>query len=101
MGERDVNQNQIKRMELLGGLGAGMLGGGIALLFARWIEPFAVPALLLGIATHGWAMYQKHRLERAQGLSEPRWALVTEGVCWMLLAILVLYIGYRIAVPSR
>lgn len=100
MGERDVNRDEIKRMDLLGGLGAGMLGAGIALLFARWIESFAVPMLLLGIATHGWAMYRKGRLERAEGLSEPRWALVTEGVCWVLLAFLVLYIGYRIAVPS-
>lgn len=100
MRESNVNQDRIKRMDLLGGLGAGILGGGLALLFARWLESFAVPALLLGVATHGWAMYQKGRLERAEGLSEPRWTLVTEGVCWVLLAVLALYIGYRIAVPA-
>lgn len=101
MRESNVNQDRIKRMDLLGGLGAGILGGGLALLFARWLESFAVPALLLGIATHGWAMYQKGRLERTEGLDEPRWAIVAEGVCWVLLAILVLYIGYQIVVPAR
>ena len=100
MGEKNLNQDRIKRMDLLGGLGAGILGGGLALLFARWLESFALPALLLGIATHGWAMYQKGRLERDAGLSEPRWAAVAEGVCWFLLALLFLYIGYRIAVPE-
>lgn len=40
----DINYVRIKRLDLLGGVGAGMLGAGIALLFASSLQPFAVPA---------------------------------------------------------
>lgn len=54
----------MKRLDLLGGVGAGVLGAGISLLLTQWLQPFAVPALLIGILAHGWAMYAKGKLER-------------------------------------
>lgn len=90
------NQNRIRRMELLGGIGAGVVGAGIALLFAQWLEPFAIPALLVGIAAHGWAMFRKGRLERQDNLVQPAWAAITEGLCWVMLALLVLYAGMAV-----
>lgn len=89
-------QNRMKRLDLLGGLGAGVLGAGLALLFAEWLQPFALPALLLGIASHGLAMYQKSRLERQDGVLQPAWADIAERICWTMLAALVLYAGYRL-----
>lgn len=91
-----MNQNQIKRLELLGGLGAGVLGAGLALLFAKWLEPYAVPALLLGIVTHGWAMFQKSRAERDAGATQPAWTAITEWICWALLAVLTTYIALQV-----
>lgn len=91
-----LNENKIKRLELLGGLGAGILGAGLALLFAKYLQEFAIPALLLGIVSHGWAMFQKSRLERLEGLIQPAWADAAEKACWVMLAALVLYVGYNI-----
>lgn len=89
-------ENRIKRLELLGGIGAGILGAGLALLFAEHLQQFALPALLLGIASHGWAMFQKARMEQQTGIKQPRWAELAEWVCWLTLAGLFLYIAYRI-----
>jgi hypothetical protein len=91
-----LNQNRIKRLELLSGVGAGVLGAGIALLLAKWLEPYAVPALLLGIATHGWAMFQKSRAERDAGAPQPTWTVITEWICWALLAALTTYMALRV-----
>ena len=91
-----MNQERIKRLELLGGFGAGILSAGLALLFAKWLEPYAVPALLLGIVTHGWAMFQKSRAERDAGAVQPAWSIVAEWICWALLAVLVTYIAVRV-----
>lgn len=92
----NTNQSEIKRLNLLGGIGAGVLGGGLALLFSEWLKPFTIPALVLGIVAHGWAMFQKSRLEQLDGIASPRWAEIAERVCWLTLAGLVLYIGFRV-----
>lgn len=47
--EPGQKESRIKRLELLGGLGAGILGAGLALLFLDFLQPFAIPALLVGI----------------------------------------------------
>lgn len=88
--------NQTKRLELLGGLGAGILGAGVALLLADWLKPYAIPALLLGMVAHGWAMYQKGRLEQQVAMPQPAWTKLTELVCWILLGSLALYIVYQL-----
>jgi hypothetical protein len=92
----DNNLNRIKRLDLLGGIGAGVLGAGLALLFANSLQRFAVPALLIGIAAHGWAMFAKSRLERQASIRLPRWAELAERACWVLLAVLGLYVGYTL-----
>ncbi|OWW22629.1 hypothetical protein AYR66_27140 [Noviherbaspirillum denitrificans] len=90
--------DKIKRLELLGGIGAGVLGAGLALLFATYLQQFAIPALLLGVVSHGWAMFQKTRLERQEGLYQPAWADAAEKACWLMLVSLVLYVGYTLFV---
>lgn len=49
----DHNQNRMKKLDLLGGIGAGVLRAGLALVFTRWLEPFAMPTLLVGILARG------------------------------------------------
>lgn len=89
--------DRIKQLDLLGGLGAGFLGAGLALLFASHLQRLSVPALLVGIAAHGWAMFAKSRLERQAGMDLPRWAKAAERLCWLLLAGLILYVGAMLA----
>lgn len=91
----DRNHNDIKRLELLGGLGAGVLGAGIALLFADWLAPFAIPALIAGALTHGWAMYAKNRAERRSGVRQPAWEIAAYWICRLLLAVLFLLVALR------
>ena len=58
---------------------------GLALLFASSLQRFEIPALLIGIAAHGWAMFAKSRLEREANVKLPRWTEAAEWVCWVLL----------------
>ena len=85
--------SRLKRAELLSGVGAGVLGAGLALLFARPLERYAVPLLLLGLISHGWGMYAKHRLEVADGVELPPWAAWLYWGCWVLLVGAGLYIA--------
>jgi len=85
--------SRLKRAELLSGVGAGVLGAGLALLFARPLARYAVLFLLLGLLSHGWGMYTKHRLELAEGVQLPRWAAWLYWLCWVLLVALGLYIA--------
>lgn len=82
-----------RQLDLLGGLGAGVLGAGIALLFADALQGFAVPALVIGIAAHGYAMFARSRLERQANVELPGWAKGAQWVCWLLLAGLFLYVA--------
>lgn len=98
LGPEDINHvirasSQLKRAEVLSGVGAGVLGAGLALLFAHALAPYAVPLLLVGLLSHGWGMYAKHRLEAAEGVGVPRWAAWLYGACWVLLVLLGLYIA--------
>lgn len=90
----DGNASKLKQLELLGGVGAGILGAGVALLFARWVLPYAVPMLVVGMVTHGWAMFTKVRLEREAHEVQPRWATASEWACWIMIAALIFYIAW-------
>ncbi len=89
----DPDRNRLKQLDLLGSVGAGMLGAGIALVFAHWLQAFAVPALLIGLLVHGWAMFEKHRIERQAGLLQPVWSVWTYRACWAILAALIGYVA--------
>lgn len=78
--------------ELLGSIGAGVLGAGLALLFREWLGMLAVPLLVVGGIVHGLAMYEKHRLDASTGNSLPVWAQWTYWLCWVLLVALVVYV---------
>jgi hypothetical protein len=92
-----TSQERLKQLDLLGGLGGAVLGGGVALLFAEWLRPYAMPAVIVGIIAHGWAMFQKHRLELASTAARPpAWEIAAYWTCWLLIGTLALYIALRI-----
>jgi hypothetical protein len=81
-----------KRADLAGSAGAGVLGAGLGALFAEWAAPFAVVLLVLGVLLHGWGMVEKHRLEA--GATAPSWSKALYWICWVLLALLMMWIGF-------
>src|SRR3989304_4015582 len=74
---------RIKRAELLSSIGAGVLGGGIALLLAKFLAPYAIPILLLGLISHAIGMSRKHGLEQqSQSVASGGRRLCTGSAGW-------------------
>jgi hypothetical protein len=86
------------RAELLGSVGAGVLGAGLALLFRETLAAVAVPLLVVGGAMHVLGMYQKHHLDAAMAAAAPRW---TTWAYLGLLAALVRVGWIRVVVTGR
>lgn len=83
---------RLKRAEITSTVGAGVLGGGFALLLAELLRRVAVPLLLLGLVMHAWGMYDKDRLDA--GVTGPRiwWAEALYWGCWIALLALAAYV---------
>ena len=94
-----INRNRqatfARKAELLSGVGAVVLGGGIALLWPDVLLPFATQLLIVGIVLHSGGMYLKHRAEGRSGLVPPRWESVAYWSCWAALLLLAAYVAGR------
>lgn len=77
---------RLKRSELAATFGAGLFGGGLGLLVARYVADLAVPLLLTGALMHAWGMYDKHAIERDLGRPEAPWIRALYWLCWLVLA---------------
>ena len=80
-------QAATKRAELASGLGAIVLGAGLALVSPEWLRTYANPLLIGGVLIHGAGMTVKYRLE-ARGGPPLWWERALFWLCWVLLAIL-------------
>ena len=91
-----MNSNRIartKRAELLATVGAGVIGAGVALLFAGTLAPYYIVILLVGLLAHAWGMFEKHQLDN--GRSVPLWSEALYWLCWAALAVLAVVIAVR------
>ena len=77
-----------KRADVTSTVGAGVLGGGIALLLAPYMRPYAVGLLIVGALLHGWGMFDRHRIERASGAASMPWVRALYWTCWVALFVL-------------
>ncbi len=84
-----------KQAELLTKASAGVLGAGIALVFADQLRTFAYPLLILGIVAHAWGMYEKHTIDSATPAQRSAWHTVVYWSCWAALMALVVYVAWR------
>jgi hypothetical protein len=80
-----------KGAKLASGLGAIVLGAGLALVLPEWLRGYALPLLVAGLVVHGLGMTLKFRLESAQGRPQ-WWERGLFWLCWVLLAGLGLWI---------
>lgn len=74
-----------KGAELASGLGAIVLGAGLALVLPAWLRAYAIPLLLGGAVVHGVGMTLKYRLE-ASSAQPVWWERILFWVCWASLA---------------
>jgi len=87
--------SRIKKAELLSSVGAGVLGGGITLLLAKFLVPYAIPILLIGLISHATGMSRKHGLEGQNQIVRLGWAEALYWFCWLALAALLVFILMR------
>jgi hypothetical protein len=85
-----------KGAELASGLGAIVLGAGLALVLPQWLRDYAMPLLVGGAVVHGAGMTLKYRLEARDG-SPIWWERLLFWVCWASLAGLGLWIAAAFA----
>lgn len=85
-------RNRLKNAELLSLIGACVAAGGIALFLQPWLDPIKLFLLLGGLAVHAAAMFYRQRLERAAGNALTLWERSLYWSCWLILAILVIYL---------
>ena len=88
----------LRAAELVSGLGAILLGGGLALVLPQWLRAFGAPLLLAGGVLHGVGMTLKYRLESRQG-PPLWWERVLFWLCWACLAGLGIWIAASL--PTR
>lgn len=84
MHRADTPNGPAKAAELASGLGAIVLGAGLALVLPDWLRQYAVPLLVGGVLVHGVGMTLKYRLESRSG---PLlwWERVLFWGCWVCL----------------
>lgn len=87
-----------KAAELASGLGAIVLGAGLALLAPDALRGLALPLLAAGVVVHGAGMSLKHRLER-QKRQPFRWETTLFWICWVCLGLIGVWLLIRLLTP--
>ncbi|MBI5279349.1 MAG: hypothetical protein HY854_23155 [Burkholderiales bacterium] len=87
-----MHRRSVKAAELASGVGAIVLGSGLALFAPPTWREMAAPSFITGVLVHGAGMTLKHRLEVRSGMML-WWEKVLFWVCWAALAVLAAWMG--------
>lgn len=85
----------IKAAELASGLGAIVLGAGLALLAPDALRRYALVLLMVGLGVHGAGMTLKYRLDNREG-PPLWWERALFWLCWACLISLAGWMGVRL-----
>ena len=85
-----------KGAELASGLGAIVLGAGLALVLPQWLRSYALPLLVGGALVHGVGMTLKYRFE-SRGGPQLWWERALFWLCWACLVGLGIWIAAGMA----
>lgn len=91
-----MESSRIKGAELASGLGAVVLGAGLALVLPEWLRQHGLVLLVAGVLVHGAGMTLKYRLERREG-PPLWWERTLFWLCWLCLAGLAVWLALRVA----
>lgn len=64
---RHVKSPRARFAETTSSIGAGLLGIGLGVLFARHLNAFGMAFLVLGALMHAWGMFDMRRMESRRG----------------------------------
>ena len=90
-----MDRARAKAAGLASGLGAILLGAGLALLAPDLLRAHALPILVVGAAVHGAGMAVEHRLEARESPAAP-WEKALFWSCWALLGGLAVWLAVRL-----
>lgn len=83
---------------LASGIGAGILGIGLGVLWAAHLRPYALSLLFLGVLLHGWGMLETHRTPQRKERADdppPWWSVLLYALCWLALVLVVLWLAWK------
>jgi hypothetical protein len=95
-GAAPVRRTVAKAAELASGLGAIVLGAGLALVAPAWLRGHGSVLLLAGVLVHGLGMSQKYRIETNDG-GLLWWERALFWLCWIILGGLGAWIAVQLA----
>jgi hypothetical protein len=88
--------NRLKLAELTSGIGALVLGIGLGARFPQWFGGAAGFIVLIGAITHGFGMWDKHRMEgHGHAQQIPVWVSALYWACWLLVAGVLVFLFVR------
>ncbi len=92
----DTAMRQQNAAMLLSTTGAALGGVGVGVLLSDFLGGLGIAILLIGLLAHGVGMLGRRRAQRAQGHDYSRAELGAYWLCWVLIAIVLVYVAARV-----
>jgi hypothetical protein len=91
-----TDRPKLKRAELTAALGVLAAGIGLGALAGASLHGWGELLVLIGVAVHGWAMYDKRRLEAVAPSEQLWWEGPLYWLCWALLGLAAVIATMRV-----